>query len=252
MRLVIIEDEQLAAERLKALLKELEPGLEIMAVLTCVGEAVAWLQKNRPDLIFMDIHLSDGSCFAIWDRMALNVPVIFTTAYDQYAIQAFKVNSVDYLLKPIRKEELRRGLEKYKTVHAIPALADMAGLLESLRNTGKSYKSRFLLQYGERIETIDVKEIAYFYAMEKSVFLTTFTKSTCAMDLSLDRLEEMVDPAMFFRINRKMIINLTAIKGMHAYSRSRIKVDLAPPAPHGVESLVSIERSPAFKEWLDR
>ena len=159
---------------------------------------------------------------------------------------------MDYLLKPIKMEELRRGLEKHKTVHAVPVLADMAGLLESLRNTGKSYKNRFLLQYGERMEAIEVKEIAYFFAMEKCVFLTTFVKSTFLLDVTLDRLEEMVDPGVFFRINRKMIINMAAIKGLHAFSRSRIKVDLTPPAPNGIESLVSIERSPAFKEWLDR
>ncbi len=252
MKLVIIEDERLAAERVQTLLHELDPTIEIMAVLTSVSEAVAWLQANRPDLALMDIHLSDGSCFAIWDRLELKTPVIFTTAYDQYAIRAFKVNSVDYLLKPIKKEELRRGLDKYKTVHAVPALTDMAGLLESLRKSGTNYKNRFLLQYGEEIKTIEVKEIAYFFAMEKCVFLTTFSKSTFSLDLTLDRLEEIIDPAVFFRINRKMIINMAAIKGMHAFSRSRIKVDLTPPAPHGVESLVSIERSPAFKEWLDR
>ena len=252
MKLAIIEDEPLAAERLQALLHELDPAIEVMAILPSVREAVAWLPSHRPDLLLMDIHLSDGSCFAIWDRLPLTVPVIFTTAYDQYAIQAFKVNSVDYLLKPVKKEELRRSLEKYKQVHAVPALTDMAGLLESLSQAGSKYKSRFLLQFGEEIKKVDTREIAYFFAMEKSVFLTTFAKATFSLDYTLDRLEEMLDPGVFFRINRKMIINMAAIKGMHAFSRSRIKIDLNPAAPGGIESLVSIERSPAFKEWLDR
>ena len=170
MKLVIIEDERLAAERLQAMLQDLEPTIQIMAVLTSVAEAVTWLQNNRPELAVMDIHLSDGSCFAIWERMQLDIPVIFTTAYDQYAIQAFKVNSVDYLLKPIKREELRCSLEKYKNIHALPRLADMNGLLDSLRQSGKTFKNRFLLHCGDEIKKIATNEIAFFFALEKCVF----------------------------------------------------------------------------------
>jgi two-component system response regulator LytT len=250
MKIAIIEDEALAAERLEKLIKELTPEAQIMIKLQSVAGSVEWLKDNTPDLIFLDIQLSDGVSFSIFDQIKNNIPVIFTTAYEEYAIRAFKLNSIDYLLKPIRANELRQSLEKFQTLKK-PASPNFEQLLKMLQNKEESYKKRFMVKYGQVLQKVEVEDIAYFYAMEKSVFLTTFKNEMLAIDYTLDKLLPIVDPKKFFRINRKMIINIKAIKRMYAYSRSRIKLDLTPPEPKKIEALVSIERTTDFKNWID-
>lgn len=251
MKSIIIEDEKLAADRLEELINEIDPSIEVTAKLTSIENSVKWLKKYKPDLIFLDIQLEDGLSFKIFEKINVDVPIIFTTAYDQYAIKAFKLNSIDYLLKPIRKDELRESLSKYKEIKS-SYLRDFEEIFSSIINKKVDYKKRFLIQYGSKIKKIEVDEIAYFYAMEKNVFVTTFTESNYPVNFSLDKLTEALAPDKFFRINRKMIINFDAIKNMIPFSRSRIKIELNPPEPKEVEALVSVERASDFKEWLDK
>lgn len=251
MKTIIIEDEKLAAERLEELIKVIDPSIEISAKLPSVEQAIKYLKQTKPDLIFLDIQLEDGLSFSIFEKVEADVPIIFTTAYDQYAIKAFKLNSIDYLLKPIKKEELHEALNKYNNIKS-SYLMDFEEIIRSIRNKEISYKKRFLIQYGQKIKKVEIDEVAYFYAMDKNVFLTTLSGNTFPIDFTLDKLEDVIDPNIFFRINRKMIIALKSIKNMIPYSRSRIKIDSNPPTPKGVEALVSVERSSAFKKWMDK
>lgn len=251
MKTIIIEDEKLAAERLEELIKEIDPSIEISVKLTSVEQSIKYLKQNKPDLIFLDIQLEDGLSFSIFEKVDVDVPIIFTTAYDQYAIKAFRLNSIDYLLKPIKKDELRESLNKYKNIKS-SYLMDFEEIIKSIQNKELSYKKRFLIQYGQKIKKVEIDEVAYFYAMEKNVFLTTSSGNTFPIDFTLDKLQEVIDPENFFRINRKMIVSFNAIKNMIPYSRSRIKIELTPPEPKEVEALVSVERSSAFKEWMDK
>lgn len=250
LKVVIIEDEAVAAERLAAMLQEISPGIEIAGRLDSVEGSVEWLLHNTADLLFLDIQLSDGICFSIFDQVAVNTPVIFTTAYDQYTIKAFKTNSIAYLLKPIRRTELEESLEKYDSMKSA-FTPDIERLLENIRGKEPEYKKRFLITYGERIRKVEVTEIAWFHAMEKNVFLKTFQNQSYPVDFTLDRLEALVDPAKFFRINRRFLINMDAIVNMTAWSRSRIKVELRPPAEGDDASVVSIDRAVGFRKWLN-
>ncbi len=251
MKTIIIEDEKLAAERLEELIHEIDPSIKISAKLTSVEHSIKWLKQNKPDLIFLDIQLEDGLSFSIFDKVEVDTPIIFTTAYDQYAIKAFKLNSIDYLLKPIKKEELRESLNKYKNIKTSYSM-DFEEIIKNIQSKEISYKKRFLIQYGQKIKKVETDEIAYFYAMEKNVFLTTLTGNSYPVDYTLDKLQEAIDPGKFFRINRKIIVGFDAIKNMIPYSRSRIKIELNPSAPKDVEALVSVERAAAFKEWMDK
>lgn len=251
MKTVIIEDEKLAAERLEEFIQEVDPTIEILAKLTSVESSIEWLKHNKPDLIFLDIQLEDGLSFSIFNKVVVDNPIIFTTAYDQYAIKAFKLNSIDYLLKPIKKDELRDSLNKYKNIKT-SYLMDFDEIIKSIQSKEVGYKKRFLIQYGQKIKKVNANEIAYFYAMEKSVFLVTFEKNTYPIDYTLDKLTQVIDPDKYFRINRKLIVNIDSIKNMIPYSRSRIKLVLEPPELKEVEALVSIERSADFKKWIDK
>lgn len=250
LRIAIIEDEILAADRLEEMVKEIRPDAHILVKLQSVSESVEWLEKNSADLIFLDIQLSDGIGFSIFEQIKTNTPVIVTTAYDQYAIRAFKLNSIDYLLKPIRLGELQESLYKFENLK-LKKQPDFDRLLDLLSSGEARYKKRFLVRYGQILQKVEVDDIAYFYAFEKNVFLSTFNNERLAIDYTLDKLQEELNPSQFFRINRKMIINIKAIKKMYAYSRSRIKLDLSPPEPKQVEALVSIERTSDFKAWID-
>jgi DNA-binding LytR/AlgR family response regulator len=181
----------------------------------------------------------------------VNTPVIFTTAYDQYAIKAFQLNSIAYLLKPIRKTELEDSLKKYKQLKSAFSI-DFEFLMEGIQNKKTDYKKRFLIQIGDKIKKIETHEIAWFYALEKNVFLTTFSNQSIAIDYSLDALENLLDPEQFFRINRKYFLNMNAIESMTAYSRGRVKIKLNPPAENEMDTIVSVERAAGFKKWLNR
>lgn len=251
MNIVIIEDETLAADRLEKMLYELEPEGKVLAKLGSVKESVKWLSKHTTDLIFLDIQLSDGLSFSIFEHITVSTPVIFTTAYDQYAVKAFELNSISYLLKPIRKSALEQSLSKYRSMKTAFGI-DFENLLASYQGKNPGYKKRFLIRIGDTFKKVETKEIAYFFAMEKTVFLTTFRGKTLSVDESLDALEGILNPALFFRINRKFIIHLESIDQMIAWGRGRIKVELNPPLSEDMEAVVSMERSADFKRWLNQ
>lgn len=250
IRILIVEDESLAAERLENLLTETGFHIEIAGKTASVKESVGWLSKNSADLIFLDIQLSDGLSFSIFERVSVNTPVIFTTAYDQYALKAFSLNSIAYLLKPIRKEELIQSLEKFRSMK--PAFSiDFEMLLSDYLGEKPGLKKRFLIQIGDKLKKIEISEVAYFYASEKAIFMKTRNDYTYPLDYSLDQLEEMTDAERFFRINRKYLVCIDAISNMSAWSRSRIKLDLIPPPEPGEETVVSIDRTASFRKWLN-
>ncbi len=252
LKIVIIEDEEVAADRLGDMLHNVSPGIEIVAKIESVKEAVQWLTDNSADLIFLDIQLSDGLSFNIFDYITVDIPVIFTTAYDEYAIKAFRINSIDYLLKPIREEELRQSLKKYRSLRAA-FKTDMDNVKAMIKGEEPGYQERLLIQVGNNYRLIEVKEIAYFFVMDKGTYLRTFKGKTYTIDHSLDKLEQSItDPGTFFRINRKYIINIKSIDKMVAWSRSRIKLSLDPAADKEDDTVVSIERSSDFKKWLNK
>lgn len=250
MNIVIVEDEHAAARRLEKLLKEVAPESVVLSRLDSVEAAVMWLQGNpQPDLILLDIHLADGDSFEIFGHVDIVCPVIFTTAYDEYALKAFKVNAVDYLLKPIKTNELAAALEKYKKIYK-NAAPDYTPLLEMLRKQeGQAFLRRMLIRFGNSIKLVDMTDAAYFYTKDKITFIVVrSTGKRFPVDYPLDKLESMLDPSVFFRINRQFVINVNAIKEMHPYSKSRVKVELEPSTE--LETIVSTERSAEFKKWL--
>ncbi len=252
MKILIIEDEAPAAQRLEKLLMEIEPGSSILESIVSVATAVKWLNQNPvPDVIISDIQLADGLSFEIFKTVPTLCPIIFTTAFDQYAIEAFKVNSIDYLLKPIKKEDLAIAINKMKQLAAANQTLplDINKLLQALAPTSNvNFKSRFAVKFGEHLRTIETKDIVYFYTEDKINFLTTKEGRRYTTDYNLDTLETMLDPAIFFRINRQYIICIHAIAEMFSYSKSRVLIKLNPPAKH--ETIVSTERSGDFKLWL--
>ncbi len=250
LKVIIIEDEAIAAERLASLLKEVSPETEILARFDSIAGSVSWLSVNSADLIFADIQLSDGLCFSIFEQVVVHTPVIFTTAFDQYTIRAFKLNSISYLLKPIRKSDLTESLEKYHTLKSIFS-TDLERLLENLQGQEPGYKKRFLITYGDKIRKVETQEIAWFSAMEKSVFMRTFADQSYPVDYTLDRLETILDPGKFFRINRRFLISIDSIVNMTVWSRSRILITLKPPAGKD-EAVVSIDRAGEFRKWLNQ
>lgn len=251
MTILIIEDEEPAFRRIQKMLKDIEPDHLLLDQIVSVSSAVKWFSQNKlPDLIISDIQLSDGTSFEIFKQVKITCPIIFTTAYDQYAIEAFKVNSIDYLLKPILKEELANAVSKFKsrsTVNSEPAL-DINKLLQAIQPGGNDYKKRFVVKYGEHIKTIDTEEVVYFYTEDKATFLCTKDARRYVVDYNLDTLDSILDPKVFFRINRQYIISIHSISEMFAYSKSRVLIKLNPPAKH--ETIVSAERSSDFKHWL--
>ena len=251
MKVLIIEDENAAARRLEKLLQEVAPDMTVLQQVDSIEASVLWLQHNpHPDLIFMDIHLADGASFEIFEHVKITCPTIFTTAYDEYALQAFKVNAVDYLLKPIKSGELLAALEKYKTVFKPARALDYSALLDTLRQQeGANYLQRMLIRFGHSLKLIDLADAAYFYTKDKITFLITRSGGKrYPVDHPLDKLEFLLDKRSFFRINRQFIININAIREMHPYSKSRVKVDLDPSTD--METIVSTERSAEFKKWL--
>jgi two-component system LytT family response regulator len=247
MKILIIEDEQAAVRRLEKLLKDIDPQLEVIAALSSIESAVEWVQQHpAPDVILMDIHLADGSSFAIFEQVDIASPVIFTTAYDEYALKAFKVSAIDYLLKPIKQPELEQALVKVKV-----SKKDHEGddLIHKLAEAGFIKKSkRILVKMGQAIKLIDLDQVAYFYSKDKISFAVLPGNKRYPLDQSLDQIEHMVDPVHFFRINRQFIVKMEAIDEMIAYSKSRVKLKLNPPTEE--DAIVSKERSPDFKKWL--
>jgi two-component system LytT family response regulator len=251
IKVLILEDEEAAANRLKKMIAELLPEAEFIGHLTSIKQGIEWFNTNeQPDLIFADIQLNDGTSFEIFNRVEVKSPVIFTTAYDAYALDAFKLNSVDYLLKPVKKTELNIAIEKFKAVHLSEKKEEntnLKQLLSALQKT-QNYKQRFVLRIGDHMKIIEVPDIAYFYTENKGNYIVTRDGKRFLADNNLDQIESMLDPKLFFRINRQFIIAYSSIAEMFTYSKSRVLLKLNPPAK--LDTIVSTERSAAFKAWL--
>lgn len=252
-KVLIIEDEKPAADWLKQLVQKFDPRISVLAIIDTVSGAVEWFQQNPvPDLVFMDIQLADGLSFEIFERTKVLCPVIFTTAYEEYAIKAFKVNSVDYLLKPISYNELEAAFQKFgNKVQGLQTTPEVTiELLNKVKEMlRKQYKTRFVIKVGEHLKSITVEEILFFYSLEKATYLCTADFKTYLVDYSLDRISEMVDEHRFFRINRKYILSNQSIADIIVYSNSRLKIKLKKPGEESI--IVSRDKVPAFKEWLD-
>lgn len=247
MNLLIIEDEPASAQRLQKMAGEIDPGVKVLEILDSISGTVEWFRTHiSPDLVLMDIHLADGLSFEIFRQVEVACPVIFTTAYDQYAIQAFKVNSIDYLLKPIKKTELADAFRKLQKTRP-EAAVDYLSMLSALTGQGKHLR-RIVIRLGQQLKVLEIKDLAYFYIEEKIVFAVNFKGDRYPVDLSLDQLEEQLDPDKYFRINRAFIVNMDSIEAMYTYSKARIKITLKPPCV--IETVTSAERSAEFREWL--
>lgn len=250
MKVVIVEDEQPAAAKLKRLIEEVQPGTQVLAVLESVVESINWFHQNpKPDLVFMDIQLDDGISFEIFDAIKLEAPVIFTTAYDEYAIRAFKVNSVDYLLKPIDKEALLTALQKFRKIHSESKSFETA-LQAVIGQITTQYKSRFFIKVGIKYQSVPVEEICSFFVEERNTFLHTVNGKTFDLDYSLDQVRKLVDPRNYFRINRNFMVNINCISEIVSYSTSRLKLKLK--HQNGQDLIVSRDKVAEFKQWMDR
>src|ERR1035437_563211 len=250
MKVLIIEDEQPASQKLIRLLGEIDLKIEIMDVLKSVEEAINWFSEHPdPELIFMDIQLEDGICFEIFESCSIKTPVIFTTAYNEYSLKAFKVNSVDYLLKPIIPEELKNAIDKFKKVHSHN---DDFAKIESIINQLKpKTKERFLIKVGEHYRSVQISSINCFYIKERCNFINVDNGKNYAIDYSLDKVELMIDSKLFFRVNRNFIINFSSIHDIIVYSSNRLKIILSNWTEND-DIMVSRERVTDFKNWMDR
>ena len=250
-KVLIIEDEQPAAKRLEKMLLEISPDFEIIQRCDSIESSVQFFKTGIiPDLVMLDIQLGDGLSFEIFNQIEISCPVIFTTAFDEYAIKAFELNSIDYLLKPINKEKLERSIEKFKKLSQQNLQNDWKLIASLLDKEKREYKQRFLVYVGEHLHSVQTSDIVYFYSVEKSTFLTTKAGKSYNIDLSLEKLEGILSPNDFFRINRNFLIEFNAIKKINILSKSRIKLQLEPTPTE--EILVSSARTHEFREWLDR
>lgn len=251
MNIIIIEDEKPAARLLQRKLEKL--GLQINTLLHSVEEAINWFQNNQhPDLIFLDIQLSDGLSFEIFENIEIKSAVIFTTAYDEYALRAFKLNSIDYLLKPIDEDDLETAVNKFKTRNvAAPSLSlDFEMIKKMLVNPiDKSYKKRYTIKMGQQLKMVNIEEVECFYSENKGTYIHTFENRNYLLDITLEQLESELDPKDFYRVSRKFIIPMKGIKEIQMHSNSRLKVIL--PTYKDDEIIVARERVNDFKVWLE-
>lgn len=248
IRYLIVEDEKLAHDELKRMIENHTTDYTYSGHTKSVVQTISFLKKHQVDIIFMDIRLSDGDCFEVFEHITVSTPIIFTTAYDEHAIQAFKVNSIDYLLKPIEEEGLMRALNKFKNLSA--SVNRQNKHYERLSETIlPKIKNRYLIQIGDRFSYIDNKDIAFFYSEEKVTFLHTFENKRYIINYTLEEIERTTDIHLFFRVSRNCIANIGSIKNISKYFNSRLKLDFQPKCPH--EVLVSRIRVPDFLKWVD-
>ena len=259
MKVLIIEDEELAAKKLQKTLATIEPTAEVVGVTDSIRSSVNWLENNdSPDVILMDIELADGQSFEIFDRTAIKSTVIFTTSYDEYALKAFKVSSVDYLLKPVQKEDLRGALEKFrgmKTLYGNMADRDalnVEGLVKQLQEKlqPKEYRKRFLVKHAQKLVSIEVNDIAYFYSDGRLNFFKTNDNKKFVVDYIMDELEDMLDPERYFRISRSFYVSVSSIDQIHDYFGNRLILHLNPAVDK--EAIVSREKVTEFKKWMGK
>lgn len=251
MKVLIIENERPAANKLRDMLVRIDERIEIVGITETVEQSINWLQDmTPPDLILMDILLDDGICFEIFDTITLNVPVIFTTAYHDYVLQAFKVNSVDYILKPIVESDLRQALNKFKNVHY---KLNEESIRDIFKNLYKQYKNRFLIKIGTHYKSVSVKDIICFFIIERAVFVKTDEGREYSIDYSLDHIQKIIDPDQYFRLNRNCIIAIGAIEDILSYSSSRLQLKM--DAKNSIDKnllVVSRDKVREFKKWIDQ
>lgn len=252
MKIVIVEDEKHNALRLREMLMSIDSNIEVLAVLGSVADSISWFSEyEEPDLILMDVRLSDGLSFEIFASCTISSLVIFTTAYDEYAIRAFKVNSLDYLLKPINKAELQSALEKYEQVSAVRNQELRIGdLLRMLKNPDKSYRSRFLIQKGDRYRSVNVESVEFVYSEFRNTHLVLNDGSTHNVNLTMDEVEEQLDPNLFFRASRQHLVSVTSIKEIQNHFNGKLKLVLS-RFPE-IDVYISKDKSLLFKRWIDR
>ncbi len=246
---IIIEDEKPAAEKLSNMLSKTDENISVVKVFDTVRESVTWLKANSPDLIFLDLQLSDGLALDIFRQTQVQTPVIFTTAYDQYAIEAFKHNSVDYLLKPFLQDDLNFAISKFKK-HRFSNASDIESFLKTYASEKPQYKKRWMVHFANRIKSIKTEDIAFFEVINKGVFLRTFSNKSYDLNYSLEKIETKVDPDTFFRVNRKLLANIDAIEEIYSLSKSRIKLKLGPEPEE--DALVSFKRTSEFRKWINQ
>ncbi|MEM9300112.1 MAG: LytTR family DNA-binding domain-containing protein [Bacteroidota bacterium] len=252
MNILIIEDETLAAEKLENLLKELDASVNILGKLKSIETVTDWFESSgdKPDLIISDIRLLDGLSFEIFKQVDYKGAVIFTTAYDQYAIKAFEVNSIDYLLKPVQKEKLKNSLEKFKSLNsAMESPFPYEELVAMIKGQQHEYKSRFMVRTGNKIVAVPVEKISYFYSQNKLTYIVTHDNKKYPLDQPLEVIDKQLDPKQFFRANRQFIITFESVDEIHPYFKGRVKINLKHQPDE--EIIISAEKSPEFKKWLD-
>lgn len=253
LRVLIVEDEPQAADRIQRLVVRLRPEAEVVASFDSVAGSVNWLKGNpAPDLILMDIQLADGLSFIIFEQVSVSSPVIFTTAYDEYALRAFKVNSIDYLLKPVDEAELRAALDKLDSLKGAVIAPDrmMQSIADAMQMLSKKFKERFVIRVGEHLRSVETSDIRFFFSLDKATYAQTADHRKHLLDYTLDQLEGLVDPARFFRINRKYLVSVDAIRDMVSHTNSRLKLVLQ--GSDDPDIIVSRDRVQEFREWLDR
>lgn len=256
IKVVIIEDELPAQRLLKETLQEIDFETEVVACLNSVKSAVEWFQKNsHPEIVLLDIQLSDGLSFEIFKQIKMDSLIIFTTAYDEYAMQAFKVNSLDYLLKPIEAEELQAAFEKYHQYnkHFIQEnniSINFSELASLIKNEQSEYRKRFLIQSNESFFHLPIEQVAFFYSMQGITFAVTFEKREYPINFSLQSLKEQLNPETFFKVNRQIIINIEIIKRVHSLFNGKLMLETQPS--HSEDIVIGKDKAAAFKRWLDR
>lgn len=254
MKVLIIEDEELAVKKLQKTLAGVDATAEVVGTADSIKSSVEWLEQNpQPDLILMDIELADGQSFEIFNLTEVNSPVIFTTSYDEYALKAFKVNSVDYLLKPIQKEELQAALHKFRSTQVSnKAGINIESLVKELQNKlqPKEYRKRFLVKHGQKLVSIEINEIAYFYSDGRLNFFKTTDNKKFVVDYTMDELQEMLDPEQYFRISRSFYVSIASIDKIDDYFGNRLILQLKPVVDK--EALVSREKVTDFKMWMGK
>lgn len=251
MNAIIVEDEKLSAEHLSNMLKRIGADIEVIACYDSVKKCLEEFKKGiKADLLFMDVHLADGLSFEIFSKMEIEAPVIFTTAYDEYAIKAFKVNSIDYLLKPIGAEDLKGALDKLRKLKSTERLSMLDNIASAYSSLTRSYKNRFMVKTGDSISSIKTSDISHFLSEDGAVLLCTTNGKRYVIDYTLDTLETTISPEEFFRINRKVIVHINSVQKVSSYFNSRLK--LQHPSIEEEDAVVSRERVGDFKAWLDR
>ena len=251
MKVVILEDEPLAVEKLERYLLKYSGEIKILKILTSLEVALPWIEANKDevDLFFMDVQLSDGLSFEIFNTIPLKKPIIFTTAFDEFAIDAFKVNSIDYLLKPIKFMELTKALQKLNALKSQYSDTSRFTSLKQLSDSKKTFKNRFVVKMGNHLHSISTDQIEVFYAEGRDAYLINKDGKRYMIDYTLEALEEMIDPKHFFRVNRSFLINLNAIQDVLVYSNRRLKLALKPQLEK--EIVVSREKVSEFKKWFE-